>query len=461
MVLEEKGKNNRIKNIIVGFLFVCAIILIGFGIYFNILSTGKNITGSTIDKLSYLFKNYFDKSNNLEFGNNFTIESDVDLNIKSEYHTSQSSINLDSLNIVKKLNNLTNMDIKTVYKQSLKDKKVLASFSSKINEEELLNFKYLVENSTGYYFVDGFLDNYVNNGSCNYFESLDAENSTEENIKYLYEFVIASLKDNLKEDYFKKSVTETNILGEKTETNLVSIRIDDKIYKEILKGVLKDLKSDERANKILTSIDKDFSKAKIRDNTTYIKNNASYTFNIYTSKFFNKFLKIELVHLDGDSRDSITYEGNENDGNIYFSDKEKVNFIIECKFNENKYEFRIKDSVEKEFGSLKLEFDSKSKSINFIFEEDSVKLDLLYVSKNIGKESKNNYTNEQKLTFKYAENKISKYDGDVIITSKVSREAVINEDISNAVLKSTLTDQQKEVLNNKFLTVKERIAGDK
>ncbi len=451
------GKKNKIRNIIVVFFFLVSFVLIGFGVYLNILATPRNITGTAIDKASYLFKNYLDSDGGFSLGDNFTLESDIDFNMESEYYVAQSKVDSSALQILNLLNNISNLETKVTIKQNAKEKKASFELAGKIQEEKLINMKYLVDNATEYYFVEGFLDSYVNNGSCNYFESFDTNNSTKENIEYLYTFILESVKNNLKDEYFKKSVEKVSSLGRKEEANLVSMSIDDKVYKEILKGVLADLKKDEKANKILTSIDEDFAKTKIKENKTYLKKDENYTINIYTTKLLNKHLKTEIIYTSGTSRQTLSYEGNDTEGNIYFISDGKLIYTVTCKFSDNKYEFKIKDSGDKEYGVLKVEFNSKSKSISFTINGEEMKADLIYVSKYVGAKAKNKYTTEQKLTFKVTENSISKFNGDVVVVTKASNDAVINEDVSNAVLKSTVTEEQQALLDNKLTNVLERL----
>lgn len=456
MILKEK--NNKFRNIIVVVILVISFSMIGVGVYFNILAKPKNITGMAVDKLTYLFKNYIDSGKDSFLGDNFTLESDIDFNIKSEYYAVKFKTDQSALQMYKFLNNLSNLDSQVTIKQNAKEKKAFFEITGALAEEKLINAKYLVDNSTEYYFVEGILENYVNNGSNNYFESFNAEDNSIENIDYLYNFILESFKNNLKDEYFKKSVTETSVFEKKEQVNLISMKIDNKVYKEILTGILNDLKGDEKSNNILTSVFEDFSKMKIKDDKVYLKNSENYTINIYTSKVLNKLLKAEIVYLSGSSKESITYEGNESEGNIYLIDNDKIKSIISCKFEANKYEFKFKDSSDKKLGTLKIEFNSKSKSVSLSIDSDKTKIDLVYVSKYVGKKTKESYTNEKKLTFKIIENTISKYSGDIIVTTKVKNNAEIKEDVSNAVLKSTLTEEQKNVLENKMLTVMERLA---
>ena len=65
----------------------------------------------------------------------------------------------------KLLNNLGKTKNTITIKQDKTNKKAYLELDSNLNSTKLINTKYLIENSTEYYFVEGFLNTYVNNGS--------------------------------------------------------------------------------------------------------------------------------------------------------------------------------------------------------------------------------------------------------------------------------------------------------
>lgn len=447
------GKYRKIIGILLIVAFFISVLLIGMGIYFCILGTPKVVFGKAIDQISYLFTNYVDNSKREALGNTFSLESEISFNLNSEYYANQSKVDLTYLEKANLLKNLTGSQTKILVKQDLQNKKAFFNLKSNIGKEKIIGVKYLVDNSTGYYLVEDILNTYVNNGNCKYFESLDTENSLETNFEYLYRFTLESLKSNLNREFFRKSREETVVFDRKQKVNLISLKIDERIIKEILKGTLSDLKKDERASKILTSFDEDFSKAKISENKSYLKKDQNYTINIYTSKVLNKFLKAEIIFLDGSKRQSLIYEGDSEAGNLYVIDNAKVNYIAACRFGSNKYELKIKNSSGKDCGELTVEFDTKSKDISFMLDNQNTKYDIVYSSKSIGEKS----IREQKLKLKIVEEAMSKLDGDIIATTKVTDKVEIEEDVSKAILKATLTEQQKELFDNKVPSVKERM----
>ena len=270
--IQEKVPSNKkytpIK-IIAFFLILLSISMIGLGVYFIYASNPKKIIGSGIESMTANFKNIvFSTNENLTIGENFTIESDISINAQSDLFstisqmgqpilidptmtnpaiqqepilqpetTVEASINMDMLN--KLLTNIANTKNTVVIKQDKTNKKAFLSLNSMYNNENLLSAKYLIENSTEYYYVNGFLNTYVNNGSSNYFEAINDQTTNQDNIVYLYEFISNSLKENLKEEYFVKETATTKIFDQEKDMTKVILKIDNLKAKEILSAILK------------------------------------------------------------------------------------------------------------------------------------------------------------------------------------------------------------------------------
>ncbi len=449
---ENKKKKKRVLYVtVVVVVFIIAISLIGIGVYFNMISSNNYIMGTTIDKVNGLLKNYLE-NNGHKLRENYTIHSKIDVNLDSEKYRNESLFDIESLKKVNYLNNLSSMNTEIVLKKDTKNKKLYYELNEKILEENIVNYKYLIDNSTEYYFLDNFLNNYVNNGGCNYFESLDAENTTNDNFYYLYDFLINSLKKNLKDEYFSRYEAYENINGKNEKVKQISLKLTDDIVRKIAKNMLSDLKNDEKSKKILTSIDEDFSKWKIKDKTDFLKKDESYTINIYTTSFTCEFLKLEIVHLDGDDKRVITYDGDENKGELYYIVNDEIKYDVYLEFKTNKYEFQIRDGANNKIGEMKLEFDKKRTNLSFNFDDGKKKTDIIYTSKYL-----KNSQNDTSMTFKFLEDRVNMLSGNVHVVTEISDSVKIDEDVSNAILKATLTDVNKQSLETRRETIKARL----
>lgn len=445
------------KIIFIITMMIFALSLISIGVFFNYLAQPQNIVSEVIDNGDFLVKNFFEQTGEyLNLGDNFSVDSRIKTTISSEYYTNDNLSNLESLKKVNLLKNISNLNTEVIIKHDRNNKKAYFELLEKLGEEDFIHLKYLIDNSTEYFFVNDFVNNYVNNGSCNYFEMFDEKNSSKDNINYLYNFIIESLKSNLKNEYFKRYVVQKNINGIEKNVNQISIRITDKLIKKILKDIFNDLDEDERANKILTSVNENFFKLKIDEDKEIIDSNASYTINIYTSKYLMKPLKIEVIYLNGNDKRTITYEGDLYTGSIYYIKGDEVIYDIDAKFENKVYKLNIKNSANKKVGGLKLEFDKERIDLSFDLDNDLEKMNVVYLSK-FDNSLKSKLKRQEKLNFKIKENNISKYDLEFTIDSDFSKDVQIKEDISKAILETTLNDDTRTSLKNKRTLLKERL----
>ena len=451
-------KNKKITIILViVILILIAFLFIFIGFFFDKRSNPKYLVGVGLDAVYDKFDPYYNMIDKYYVGDSFKIESNIDMNLDSEKYLQDSTKDIEALKNYKYIKNLSNLNTTILYKQDSKDKKVYLEAKQLLGNEELLYSKYLIDNSTEYYFVNNILDSFVNAGTNNYFEMLDKEHNSLDNMHYLHDFIKEAIKNSLKEEYFTKYQVSTNIDGHKKDVNQISMKITDKLIHNILNDVLDELKNDERANKILSSINEDFKKTKIKDSKVFLDKDEYYTLNIYSSKYFNKALKFELFHMKGDYKESYTYEGDSTVGTIYYVKNDNVVYEIDASFQDKVMEFIIHDSSSQELGNLKIENDDMGVYITYSFDDGKKKCDIIYSSKYLSFKKNNSYTNEKKIDIKLLENKVSIINGTVAISTMVSKDSKIDEDTSNSVLESTLTDKQKELYEGKLSRVHERL----
>ena len=159
--------------------------------------------------------------------------------------------------------------------------------------------------------------------------------------------------------------------------------------------------------------------------------------------------------MDKDIKKKYIYEGDGNKGTYYYVEDDNVKYTADISIKENIISAKIYDSKSKSIGELKVEKNGINRTFDFVFDNREKKWDIVYYSK-YSKIKNGSYTNEKKASFKYVLNKESKLNGDVTITTKVSKEVKIEEDVSDAVLESKLTDDQKSLFDTKKDKVKER-----
>ena len=428
-------KKRVLKIIIIIFIILIALCSIGAGIYLNKISKPKAIFDSVIDGLSNRYKTYFMDLDSHNVGDNFTINSEIKTSLSTEANIN----NPDEVKYFNLAKNLNNRNTKLIVKQDKNHKKAYIEVDDEIPLVDTLQVKYLIDNSTEYYFVNKVLSYYVNIGGCNYFETLNEENTTVNNINYLYDIIIKSFKDSLKEDYF--STYEVDGL------NMISIRLSDNRIRTILRDTLENLKNDEKANHILTSINEDFTKIEISDKTIFLNKKEGYNINIYTTKVLNKPVKYEINHLDTNYKRSYIYNVNDNVINVVENDKFLYKIIPN--FTDEGFDFDIKNTGDTSIGNLKYEKTSDKVNFTFSFADNDIKYGIMYNSKYLDVKN-SSYTNNKSLVIQVVKDKKSMLNGNIEMVNLVTKDVKIEEETANAILDSSLSVDNKNLINTRI-----------
>lgn len=458
MKKKKKKKNKNTFKIVIAILLVLiAGTSICLGIYFTKLTKPNYIVGLSIENIDNKITNYTNINNKYNLGDSFEVNSTLSFDLDSEDYLNKSRTDKDYLDKYKLIKNLSKTTNNIFYSQDRMHKKLLVKVDSEIDKEKILNYKYLIDNSTGYYYVEDILKKYVNEGTNNYFEMFDEESNTLSNKEYLHKAIIKAIQSSLNEEYFKEYRVNTNINNSSIEVNQISLRIDDKMLHSIVNDTISNLKNDKTANRILTSIDENFSKYKVKNNKTLLNKKETYTLNVYTSKYLNKVLKYEIIHMNGDEKKTYIYEGNESQGDFYYLEDDTIIYSADVSINNSTFECKIKDTANKDVGAIKIEKNNDSGYYTFNFDNGKKKYDVIYSSKFSNYRKGKTFTNEKKLSFKYLNNKVSVLSGEVILNSKISKSAKINEEIDDTVLSSTLSDEDKNKYDNRMNKLEERL----
>ena len=438
------------------FLIIIAFFLLYIGNYYNNLSESKNILGTFIDNISnnIIELNKFNSKYNL--GDNFSITGNMSFDLASEKYL-PNSINIEDLEKYNLINNLNNSKISYAIAQDKDNKELFLEARDTIGTEDIFYNKYLIENSTKYYFVSKILSTYINNGSSNYFENINNEYTTKDNIDYLYNFIIKSLKNNINEKKISKTETNISINGKDTSTYQISYTINDTEIRTMLSNILNDLKKDNKADTILTNIDENFHKRKISDNKIFLSKKECFVLNIFVDKRFSNPLEYQLVKITKGSKNVLSYVlDNKNKRTITYINDDTMDFIGYVNIAKNSISINFNDNNNKDIGTLKYNKNSNGFNFNLLFNYNNKSYDIVFSSKFI-KYSKSGYTNEVNSSFKYLENNINILNGNIKAVTKIKRNVKIREDISNAVLNSSLNKEQIAYRDNLYNNIVKRL----
>ena len=421
------------------------------------LSKPTNIFSRSMDVFYDVFKEYFKEELRYDLGDNFSIESNYNIDINSDYYYNQSVLSNENLVKYNYIKNLDKLNGTVSYKQDKNNRKFVFETHNKLNEEELLGYKLYSENSTKFYLIDGITTNYINDGNCNYFETLTEEDTTKSNVIYLYNYIFTALNNSFSDEDFNEYDKVININGRKINAHQISTKINDKKVHTIINSIFDEMMKDPKASSIINNAYGDISKFKVSDDYDFFNSNENIDFSIYTSQLFYKPLKYEIVYRNGNILKTFTYIPNEHGGEGYLVDGDRLLYKIVLSKTKDSIGGTISDSKDKQLGTFKLSKDNTGIDFSLLFDEGDNKGDILYSSKFTDVVPKKSFTNEKTLSYKIIENNVNMINLQFNSKGVYVTDFMIDEDINNTVIKATLSEEVINSLNNKMNNVIERL----
>ena len=440
--MESKGKSQKQKKIIV--IFIISLILLIAGIILSYFSSAKYVAKRAVKVMSQNVIELANSRNQTGLEENFKTTSTIKVNLQSDYYQALSSLSTEYQVLSNLLRNLSNTETQITMIQDQQNKKMLINYDTKLSGQPLANVKYLVDNATEYYYIDGLTQSYVNNGNNRYFESLNSTTTTKENIEYIKEKITESAANNIKDEYLSESYEK--------EYKKITVTLTENDMVEFLNNILEELKKDSKANQILTGYDKDFSKAKVTKKD--VAGLGTVKINIYIDKLIGQIKKYEVIS----DKDSITYyEGESKVIEIRNNDKLVTKLDITSK--EDKTDIKITDENNKSIGSISISKTSTNYDIvaNITTEEFSANFGYNSQITNL-KEGKS-YDSGTTISLDITANNSVLFNGTMEITSTTTNDTTINEDVSNSVLASTVGTTPSELVMQKFAEMMMRLGS--
>ena len=453
----KKFFSNLFKKAFLLFFFAIAVVIILIGIHFNTISKKQYIVSKTISAIGNQFYQFIEVNDQYNFGDDFQVKSTIKTDLSSQEFEEKSYSDPEYYKKSSLIKNLTDMNTNITLIQSKKDSKLLANIHENIGEEGILNGKYYVENATKYYIVNGIFDNYVNGGNSTYFETLTKDQTTKENIDYLYNYFLTSLENSIYEEELNREDAEITINDEKLQVEQISLKITDNYLKEVQKRVLKSLKNDSKAKLLITSFYEDFDKVKVNEENKILNDKESYTLNIYVRKIWYTPIKYELIHLKDDMKEVYTFEGNQNTGLFYYSKNNELKYTANIESSPKLTEVLVYDAKKETKGFIKIEKASSSVAFNMNLQLDPKSYEISYTKIYKNYQKNNSYTKEDNLSLKILNEGTNTLSGNINMVSDISKSFKFTESIENSILKSTISEDQNTRLNNLYQDVKARL----
>jgi len=434
----EKEKKKKGKKLVVG-LIILGLILIAGGGVLTYFSSPSYVSKTVIKEFGQKATELMNSRIETGLEDNYKTTSNIKMNLKSDYFSALATMDPSYAMISNLLNNLSNTENNITMVQDKENKKLFFNLDSKLSGQSLINTKYLVENATAYYSIDGVTNTYVNNGNNNYFESLNSSTTTNENLKYLIEKIAESMANNLEESYLSESYTD--------EYKVITITLTEQNIVTYGNKIINDLKNDEKANQIMTGYNANFSEVKLTEKD--VTGTGTIKVNIYLDKILSQVSQYELEL--GNGNKCIYYK--ENGKEIVELISEEETTTLEIEKHGEKTEINIKDGSNASLGTVTISQTSTNYDIvaNITSEEATLDFGYNYQITNLKKST--SYDSAATITIKMTAQNTTIIDGTITVTSQTTNDTTISEDTSSSVLASTLSGTQTELLQQKIALI--------
>ena len=434
----EKEKKKKGKKLVVG-LIILGLILIAGGGVLTYFSSPSYVSKTVIKEFGQKATELMNSRIETGLEDNYKTTSNIKMNLKSDYFSALATMDPSYAMISNLLNNLSNTENNITMVQDKENKKLFFNLDSKLSGQSLINTKYLVENATAYYSIDGVTNTYVNNGNNNYFESLNSSTTTNENLKYLIEKIAESMANNLEESYLSESYTD--------EYKVITITLTEQNIVTYGNKIINDLKNDEKANQIMTGYNANFSEAKLTEKD--VTGTGTIKVNIYLDKILSQVSQYELEL--GNGNKCIYYK--ENGKEIVELISEEETTTLEIEKHGEKTEINIKDGSNASLGTVTISQTSTNYDIvaNITSEEATLDFGYNYQITNLKKST--SYDSAATITIKMTAQNTTIIDGTITVTGQTTNDTTISEDTSTSVLASTLSGTQTELLQQKIALI--------
>lgn len=449
-VVEEmsiNGKNTRSKKelfIIVLFL-VLAIILITLGITIYKKTSPKNIFNSSLKTINKnISEAIFFKRDKTDLSGNFKVESDIKIDISStepiseEYTIDQN--NLFNTNITSSTNKLT-------FIHSLNDKKLYLNVNSSINENNIIDYKYLIDNSTNYRYLNNFREEYINYGNANYFETISENNTNTNNYNYLMNKFIDYFTSNLDKDKFNQEKVPTYLDNDRATLNKVSYYFNNKELTTVLNKVKKDLKKDENTKTLLNNLNPNILDENLKKDL--LSKKESITISVYSDMFY-RIKKYELTYQNENYEKIYSIVPKEDEIVVSVIENTKLLRKYRITNKDNKYNIAIENSKGTNEGTIEFINNEIETSLVGSTQSNNKKYDITLDRKISELQANKSYISTITLSYQKTNTDTTEKEKNIYITinSNVTNDNKINEEVINTVLLSSLNGEEKNRLDN-------------
>lgn len=382
-------------------------------------------------------------------GDDYNISSTMTTTLDSQVFKEDALTDVKMLENLYLMNNLNSSKTTVSVIHNSKDKKFFFNRQTIKNDRVIINDKYLIDNSTEYYYVQDYLVNYINDGNNTYFETIGNDVNALDNIDYLTKFIINNLPNCIDDELFNQTQTTTYINNKTENVRKLSIELTNKEIRKIANNVLSKLKKDKESFNILNGVIDDFANYKITSKTKFIESNEKLTINLYTQGSLNRAKKYEIIKSDSKTSKAITYELE--DKKVTYLENNKVKYNIKYKINSTSVKGDITNKLNKKIG--RISFDNTENRKHFTLELEDEKYNTsIDINYKISDKKTNSYKSTTKAIINIKKENRNYLSGTINVSTKTNNKVAINEEVKDLTFSSEITEEKEEELKNLFKT---------
>lgn len=434
--MEKKEKKRGHKLVVV--LILLSIALLAGGGVLTYFTSPKYVAQTVIKEMGENATQILANRQETGLEENYSTTGTLKIDLQSDYFQGLSTTDPSYATIANLFRNLSNTQNNIAVVQDKENKRLFINYNSTLNGQNLFSTRYLVEDATEYYYIDGVTSTYVNNGNNNYFESLNSATTTNENLNYIIEKVTESVKDNI-EDSYLSTTYEDNY-------KVVTITLTEDDLLQLGNNVLEDLKKDTKANQIMTGYNQNFADTKITKDQ--IKGIGTIQLHIYLNKISTQVERYELNMEDGTTLSYSIANGNkmieitQNDSTTRFT----------ITTTNDKTDITITDEENTTIGSVSISKTSTNYDIIANVTTDTMSMDFGYNTQMTNVKKGTSYDSSTTITLNISSQNTMLLNGTITLDTTTTSDTTIEEDTSTSVLASTLTGTESDLLSQKLIT---------
>ncbi len=434
--MEKKEKKRGHKLVVV--LILLSIALLAGGGVLTYFTSPKYVAQTVIKEMGENATQILANRQETGLEENYSTTGTLKIDLQSDYFQGLSTTDSSYATIANLFRNLSNTQNNIAVVQDKENKRLFINYNSTLNGQNLFSTRYLVEDATEYYYIDGVTSTYVNNGNNNYFESLNSATTTNENLNYIIEKVTESVKDNI-EDSYLSTTYEDNY-------KVVTITLTEDDLLQLGNNVLEDLKKDTKANQIMTGYNQNFADTKITKDQ--IKGIGTIQLHIYLNKISTQVERYELNMEDGTTLSYSIANGNkmieitQNDSTTRFT----------ITTTNDKTDITITDEENTTIGSVSISKTSTNYDIIANVTTDTMSMDFGYNTQMTNVKKGTSYDSSTTITLNISSQNTMLLNGTITLDTTTTSDTTIEEDTSTSVLASTLTGTESDLLSQKIIT---------